>query len=141
MADVLSRRDSNNNLNTAGNLRKIKVWGKALDANAVADYCGCKLLAAAKACNGYVLVSGPYSRMKFSTVYANDAIGVGHGQGRLGSIQAWSASWPQPGEWMQIDLGEKQTIGGVVTQGRHWSWQIVTSFKVCVPSCHCCILS
>ena len=67
-------------------------------------------------------------KIKYSTVYASDPIGVGHGSGRLGSNQAWRASSPVPGEWMQFDLSEQQVISGVVNQGRRSAWQWVTSF-------------
>lgn len=130
--DVIFFRDEVGGQNTAGNLKKIKLWSKALSAQDVASYCDCKLITPAKTCDSNIILSGPYSKIKYSTVYANDPIGVGHGSGRLGSNQAWSASSPVPGEWMQFDLSEQQVISGVVTQGRRSAWQWVTSFQVSV---------
>jgi hypothetical protein len=130
--DVTFFRDELAGQNTAGNLRKIKIWSKALSTQDVASYCDCKLITAAKTCDSNIILSGPYSKIKYSTIYANDPVGVGHGSGRLGSNQAWSASSPVLGEWMQFDLSEQQVISGVVTQGRRSAWQWVTSFQVSV---------
>jgi hypothetical protein len=124
-------RDNIQGQNSAGNLKKIKVWSKALGSDEVASYCDCTLIKPAKTCANNIILSGPYSKIKFSTVYNNDPVGVGHGAGRLGSYQAWSSSSSRVGEWMQLDLGESQIVSGVVTQGRHApAWQWVTSFKV-----------
>ena len=59
-----------------------------------------------------------YSQSSASSVYANDAIGHSHGQGKLDSPQAWSAATSAAGQYWQMDLGSAQTVGGVVTQGR-----------------------
>ena len=132
--DVVFFRDEAAAQNAAGNVKKIKLWSKALSAEDVASYCDCKLLSPAKACSSYIIISGPYSKIKYSSIYNNDVVGVGFGTGRLGSNQAWSASSPSPGQWMQFDLGEEQVISGVVTQGRREAWQWVTSYQVSVSN-------
>lgn len=132
--DVIFFRDELAAQNTAGNVKRIKLWNKALNSQEVASYCNCKLLTPSKACDSNIILSGPYSKIKYSSVYANDPVGVSHGSGRLGSNQAWSASTPQLGEWMQFDLSEEQVVSGVVTQGRRAVWQLVTSFQVSVSS-------
>lgn len=73
-----------------------------------------------------------YRQIKYSSVWANEQSGVGHGRGRLNSPQGWSAGVNRVGEWMQIDTGEVQSIAGVVVQGRAEAWvnQRVTTFRV-----------
>jgi len=132
--DIIFFRDEVAAQNSAGNVKKIRLWSKALSAEDIASYCDCKLLTPAKACDSNIIISGPYSKIKYSSTYNNDPVGIGHGSGRLGSNQAWSASTPALGQWMQFDLNEQQVISGVVTQGRRAAWQWVTSFQVSVSN-------
>jgi hypothetical protein len=69
-------------------------------------------------------------QMAFSTVYANDPPGYGHGLGRLNSIQAWSAASPTLGDFVELQIGEKVSVSGIITQGRANAPQWVTSYKI-----------
>jgi len=71
-----------------------------------------------------------YSRSRASSRWSNNRIGHSHGKGRLDSNQAWSARHNRRGEWWQMDLGSKKSVGGVVTQGRTAHNQYVTGYKV-----------
>jgi hypothetical protein len=60
----------------------------------------------------------PETMRSASTVWSGEAIGVGHGRGRLDSPQAWSAQNNAVGEWYQIDNGVVGKITGVAIKGR-----------------------
>jgi len=60
----------------------------------------------------------PESARVYSSIYANDKPGVGHGRSCLDSPQAWSALNNVVGEWMQLDLGEEKTVAGIAIQPR-----------------------
>jgi F5/8 type C domain. len=65
-----------------------------------------------------------------STVFSGEAIGVGHGRGRLDSTQGWSAQNNTIGEWYQLDNGVVGKIAGVAIKGRKDYDQWVKTFKV-----------
>jgi hypothetical protein len=78
-----------------------------------------------------VLRDTPETMRHASTVWSGQAIGVGHGLGRLDSVQGWSAQNNAIGEWYQIDNGVVGEITGVAIKGRaaaHDQW--VKTFKV-----------
>merc|ERR1719201_3180286 len=60
----------------------------------------------------------PEGARVYSSIYANDKPGVGHGRSCLDSPQAWSALNNVVGEWMQLDLGEEKTVAGIAIQPR-----------------------
>ena len=72
----------------------------------------------------------PESMRSASSVRSGEAIGVGHGRGRIDSPQGWSAQNNTIGEWYQIDNGKIANITGVVIQGRKNADQWVTTFRV-----------
>jgi len=74
----------------------------------------------------------PESSRNYSTVYSNQAPGVGHARSMLDSDQAWSAAHNVVDQWMEIDMGANNFIAGVVVQGRKGSTQRVTSFVVSI---------
>ena len=74
----------------------------------------------------------PESSRKYSTVWSNQAPGVGHARSMLDSVQAWSAAHNVVDQWMEIDMGADNLIAGVVVQGRKGSTQRVTSFVVSI---------
>jgi hypothetical protein len=74
----------------------------------------------------------PESSRNYSTVWSNQAPGVGHARSMLDSDQAWSAAHNVVDQWMEIDMGAKNFIAGVVVQGRKGSTQRVTSFDVLI---------
>merc|ERR1739848_947052 len=80
------------------------------------------------------MVNPPETDRSYSTVWGNDAIGTGHARSMLGSDQAWTAGWNAEGnyagEWMEIDLGSAQFVGGVAVQGRRGNGQWVPSFTI-----------
>ena len=78
-----------------------------------------------------VLRDTPETMRSASTVWSGEAIGVGHGRGRLDSVQGWSAQANHVGEWYQLDNGVVGEITGVAIKGRtggHDQW--VKTFKV-----------
>ena len=78
-----------------------------------------------------VLRDTPETMRHASTVWSGEAIGVGHGRGRLDSVQGWSAQNNAIGEWYQMDNGVVGKIAGVAIKGRaaaHDQW--VKTFKV-----------
>ena len=72
----------------------------------------------------------PESSRKYSSVWSNQAPGVGHARSMLDSDQAWSAAHNVVDQWMEIDMGTVSLIAGVVVQGRKNYDQQVTSFDV-----------
>lgn len=70
------------------------------------------------------------SQRSYNSVYGNNRKGTGHAQSRLNSPQAWSARTRSKNSWMQMDLGAKYYVAGVVTRGRAFAWQWVTSYVV-----------
>ena len=74
----------------------------------------------------------PESSRKYSTVWSNQAPGVGHARSMLDSVQAWSAAHNVVDQWMEIDMGADNLIAGVVVQGRKDHDQRVTSFVVSI---------
>ena len=70
----------------------------------------------------------------YSSVWGNEASGVGHGRGRIGSPQGWSSLHNAVGQYMQLNMGTLTTLCGVSMQGRADSGQWVTSFKVQVST-------
>ena len=77
-----------------------------------------------------VLRDTPETMRSASTVWSGEAIGVGHGRGRLDSEQGWSAQNNTVGEWYQLDNGVVGKITGVAVKGRTCCGQWVKTFKV-----------
>ena len=87
--------------------------------------------AAAAAAPTPVLRDTPETMRHASTIWSGQAIGVGHGRGRLDSTHAWSAQNNAIGEWYQIDNGVVGKITGVAIKGRlDCCAQWVLTFKV-----------
>ena len=78
------------------------------------------------------IVNVPYAGHSYSSTYNDDSAGTGHGRGQLDSALAWTAKSNDAEQWMLLDLGKLDTVGGVVTQGRHDSGFRVTSYTVSV---------
>ena len=79
---------------------------------------------------GSVLKDTPETSRSASSIWDGDAIGTGHGQGRLDSVQAWSSQHNTVGQWYQIDNGVVGTIKGIAIKGRNEWDQWVETFKV-----------
>jgi hypothetical protein len=77
-----------------------------------------------------VLRDTPETMRSASTVWSGQAIGVGHGRGRLDSVQGWSAQNNTVGEWYQLDNGVVGKITGIAIKGRKDYDQWVKTFKV-----------
>ena len=78
-----------------------------------------------------VLRDTPETMRSASSVWGNEAIGTGHGRGRLDSEQAWSAANNTVGEWYQLDNGVEGKIKGIAIKGRPGQYsQYVKTFKV-----------
>mmetsp|Transcript_4955 Transcript_4955/g.9855 ORF Transcript_4955/g.9855 Transcript_4955/m.9855 type:complete len:635 (-) Transcript_4955:450-2354(-) len=71
-----------------------------------------------------------YAGHSYSSVFAGDTVGAGHGCGRMDSSQAWSAGQNNAGEWMKLDLGSVQQVAGIITLPRARSSQRVTGYRV-----------
>ena len=79
------------------------------------------------------LKNPPETSRSASSVWNDDAIGTGHGRGRLDSEQAWSAKNNVIGEWYQINYDRVAMISGISIQTRNTGIhdkQRVESFKV-----------
>jgi hypothetical protein len=126
-------RDDGNE-NSAGTVKRIRMWNKQLSEVEMATASGCTLAPPGKPCARNIIISPPDYKYAYSSVWNSDSLGKGHARGRLRSRQAWSALKNQVGQYMQIDSGEVQSIAGVVTQGRRNSNQRVTAFKVAVSN-------
>ncbi len=119
--------------NSAGLLRRIRMWNRALTPDEIAEVSGCvPYRNYGEACARSMRYNAEYKDIKYSSIWSGETVGVGHGRGRLDSPQAWSAWYNKKGEWMQIDAGKVTSIEGVITQGRAYSGQWVTAFKVAV---------
>ena len=70
----------------------------------------------------------------YSSVWANEASGAGHGRGTLDSPQGWSSLHNSVGQYMQLNMGTLATLCGVSVQGRADYGQWITSFKVQVST-------
>ena len=77
-----------------------------------------------------VLRDTPETMRSASSVWGNEAIGVGHGRGRLDSEQGWSAGTNTVGEWYQLDNGIEGKIKGIAIKGRADANQYVKTFNV-----------
>jgi len=116
--------------NSAGNVRKIQLWNRAMSDAEVRGECGCELPANGKACEFSNTYVPTYLKMRFSSSYNNDPPGYSHGLGRLNSVQAWSAAQLAVGEYMELEIGEEVSVSGIITQGRSNVGQWVTAYKV-----------
>ena len=78
------------------------------------------------------LKNPPDTSRSASSVHDDNAMGTGHGQGRLDSAQAWSAKNNQVGEWYQINNDKVAIISGIKIQKRapNYASQYVGTFKV-----------
>ena len=75
----------------------------------------------------------PYSNHKSSANWGGDAIGTGHGAGRLDSGRAWSpVNEDQNAKtaWYQLGLNSPVNISGVAMKGRPDAAQWITSVKI-----------
>jgi hypothetical protein len=116
--------------NSAGWLKKIKIWDHSLSNEEVAAECGCLLTTPGKKCKSLVVLSPADTKYKYSSTWDNDKNGFRHGRGRINSRQGWSAGRNEVGQYMQIDTGAVQDIRGVVIQGRFQVDQWVTSISL-----------
>jgi len=143
--DVTFFRDESSQ-NTAGSVKRIKMWNRLLSPAEVADQSNCKPLEAAEKCERTAMISPPVATGGYTSTrcWEGDVLGFRYCQPQLDSPDAWIPDWKfghwrfgQPEEnsaWLQLDAGKVQTIAGVVTQGRDAGYQHVTSFAVKVSS-------
>ena len=74
-----------------------------------------------------------YSAHSSSANWGGDAIGTGHGAGRLDSERAWSALTAEQNAktaWYQLSLNSPVNISGVAMNGRPDAAQWITSVKI-----------
>ena len=121
--------------NTAGYVKRIRMWNKELSEAKMAKLSACRLTEEAQRCERNI-VFGPVAKLAYySSTYNNDRNGIGHGRGRLNSPQAWSPKDRVMGtQFMQIDTMEVQSMSGVVVQGRRDTNQWVTRLTMQVSS-------
>ena len=123
------------NANTAGYLRRIRIYKSALTDKKMASECGCSLPnPATSTCLSSVIQNAPYSRHRYSSTWGNYEKGVYFAQGKLNAQYSWlpgsSRTGFTDGEWLQLDTGAVQALAGVVTQGRGDAGWWTTSFAV-----------
>ena len=84
--------------------------------------------------NPFTDLNPPEASRWYSSVWDDNAIGIGHARSMLGSEQAWSAKHPKIGEWMVIDIMNPSLVTGVIVQSRGHSCQVqkVTVISVSV---------
>ena len=75
MKDVAFFRDEGTE-NSAGTVRHIQLWDRALTVVEMATECGCSLTEPAAACKHTVQYSAPYFRISYSSVWNNDAVSI-----------------------------------------------------------------
>ena len=121
--------------NTAGYVKRIRMWNKELSEAKMAKLSACRLTEESQRCERNI-VFGPVAKLAYySSTYNNDRNGIGHGRGRLNSPQAWSPKDRVMGtQFMQIDTMEVQSMSGVVVQGRRDTNQWVTRLTMQVSS-------
>ena len=61
-------------------------------------------------------------------------MGQYYGKPRLNSASAWCAWYANRDSWLEMDLKKKETVYGVVTQGRRDAHQWVVAYKVAVST-------
>ncbi|XP_078656162.1 lactadherin-like [Branchiostoma floridae x Branchiostoma belcheri] len=71
----------------------------------------------------------------YDSITASSTWGVNHEsyRGRLNKVTgagAWAVRTNTIGEWLQVDLGEMETVTGTIIQGRYSLDQWVTSYKL-----------
>ncbi|XP_077973253.1 lactadherin-like [Styela clava] len=49
---------------------------------------------------------------------------------KTGDVAAWAVRQNRKGEWLQVDFGRPELVGGIITQGRESISQWVTSFTI-----------
>ena len=91
------------------------------------DLCDSEL---ARLKTGSVLKDTPETLRSASSIWSGEAIGVGHGRGRLDSEQGWSSQHNVVGQWYEIDNGVVGKITGIAIKGRKDYLQWVKTFKV-----------
>lgn len=121
--------------NSAGSISRLTMYDKGLDAQAVANECGCALPAIGEKCDTNVILNVVYASMSASSIFQGNKIGEEYGRGRLNSRGSWRAATAKAGaEYLQLDTGASQSLAGVATQGRRDDSEWVTSFRVKVSS-------
>jgi hypothetical protein len=133
--DITFFHSDQNNANTAGYLRRIRVYKAALTKEKMASECGCNLPnLATSTCLSSVIQNVPYSKHRYSSTWGNYEKGVVWGQGKLNAVYSWLPGSARTGftdgEWLQMDTGAIQAIAGVVTQGRGDAGWWTTSYAV-----------
>ena len=116
-------------------MKRLRIWGKALDEEAMAEIAGCKLGTYSEAsCDSPGVYNVRYGGHRYNSVWANQAVGVGHGRGRLDSPQGWSSRSYGKGytgnNWMQLDAGSVKSIAGVVTPVSYTHLTLPTIYSV-----------
>jgi hypothetical protein len=133
--DIVFFRGDQTNANTAGYVRRIRVFSTGLNEQQMASACGCSLPnTESSSCTSSVIQNAPYSKHRYSSTWGNYEKGVLFGSGKLNSQYSWlpgsAKTGFQDGEWLQIDSGTIQALAGVVTQGRGDAGWWTTSFAV-----------
>ena len=129
---------------SAGYVKKIDIWGKALPAKSIKAHSGCSLPSKGRACTGYIQSVPSNKKWTASSIHGNYKMGWAHyGRPRLDDSYAWlpakmsrqhtdGRSSQKGKEWLQVDLGEVRGVAGLITQGRSNAWQFTKTYKVMV---------
>jgi len=120
-----------NDRSSAGYVKSIQIWDKALKDSEILSECDCTLPRQSKRCEDTVVLVPDYSDYTSSSVLSNYKIGNNYwGRSRLNDYYAWIPGTNSIGEWLQMDLGKTRSVAGMVTQGRSDYWQWVLSYRV-----------
>jgi hypothetical protein len=129
--DLQLMQDDVSSYATAGAVREIQVWGKALNQTELSAACDCPSPVMSTAtCGAATLFVATVNDIDFSSTRHRDDFDGYYGKGYSLSDAGgqWSPGTNREGaEWMQVDLGEVTDIAGVVTKGS-WNnnWQVDT---------------
>eukprot|EP00961_Rhodomonas_salina_P114611 1541774-Rhodomonas_salina.1 len=121
------------NQDSAGYVKRIQVWNKALGNEEMTSLAGCSLPKMIAKCERSVIMVPSYTRYRASTVWSGTfGDGGWYARGRLNDDSGWYARVMDKNQWLQMDLKEIQSVAGVVTQGYSHGSYWVTTFKVSV---------
>ena len=134
--DLTFFHDERHRFASPGVCRSIKIWGKTLKEKDVASEAGCILANTTGAqCSGseYHLFKANKNDVDFSSVRDRNDYGEGWGRG-FNAFQKrdWIPARAVYGEWMQVDLGKRRSVAGLMMNGAwnaHW---MTKAYKVMV---------
>jgi len=114
---------------SAGYIKKLEVWGKALSDTEMTDKSGCAIASQKKSCVSTVIKAPSLMRFRSSSIYSG-AWGGFYASPTLNSRDGWWMAHGDKKRWLHMDMGRKEQVQGVVTQGSKHYWRFVKTFRV-----------